>query len=188
VTPRVIGLDLSLTATGFAAPEYVEVVKTTTRGMLRLAALRMAIVNASADASIVVIEGYSMGTMRQPSQAHGIGELGGVVKLGLWEAEIPYVDVAPASLKKFATDRGNATKLAMGLAAQRAGYDGPEDDNAIDAWWLRQMGLYAFDVPKVPVTAYRTEAMAKVAWPAVPVVPVSLDFDAPPAITDTAAL
>jgi hypothetical protein len=67
-------------------------------------------------------------------------------------------------LKKFATGVGNAKKDAMLVGAVRAGYAG-QDNNEADAFWLRQMGLYHLGAAEVPLTAYRTEAVQKVAWP-----------------------
>lgn len=166
---RIVGLDLSLRATGYADENGAIVVSTKLRGMERLASLRTILTRYPAD--LVILEDYAFS--RADAHAHALGELGGVVKLALHEAGVPTVLVGPSALKKWLTGKGNANKLAMGMAAQRAGYDGPEDDNAVDAWALRQMGLYAvvgYDVRvaaglSVPPTAYRDEAVAKVTWP-----------------------
>lgn len=41
-------------------------------------------------------------------------------------------------------------------------------DNAVDAWHLMQLGLYANRDPSsaLPATAYRDEAVSKIEWPA----------------------
>lgn len=137
--------------------------------MRRLADIRDHVLGLCLDRAepvVVVVEGYAMGTGRQAG-TYSVGELGGVVRLALHEAEVPYVDVAPATLKKFGAGKGNANKSAMGLAAARCGYDGPGDDNAIDAWWLRELGVYANtdEAHRRFGYAYRDEAVAKIDWP-----------------------
>ncbi len=77
----------------------------------------------------------------------------------------PVVTVSPATLKKFATGKGNATKTQMVAAAIRCGWDGDGQDDACDAWWLYQMGVYLHEPEIVRPTAYRAEAVASVAWP-----------------------
>jgi crossover junction endodeoxyribonuclease RuvC len=147
---NIIGLDLSLARTGVATASGTGVLRVAASGMHRLAALRNEILDicGTSDASLtdradlVVIEGYSMGTARQQSHAHALGELGGVVRLALFEEGIPFVDVAPAALKKYATGKGNANKgQVLEAASKRSGLDFAGDDNRADAWWLRQMGL-----------------------------------------------
>jgi hypothetical protein len=176
VTPRVVGLDLSLRATGIADGTTPFLLTSKLRGVERLVELRVRVLQRcvdiyphTANADLVVIEGYSFNS--RVGGEH-LGELGGVVHVALYEAGIPFVEVPPAALKKFATDKGNANKLAMGIAASKAGYVGPDDDNCIDAWWLRQMGLYALGFADVADerlvalhTAYRDEAVSKVTWP-----------------------
>ena len=63
-----------------------------------------------------------------------------MIRLALIESEVPYVTIAPATLKKYATGKGNATKADMRMAwFQRTGED-VRDDDAVDALWLRQIG------------------------------------------------
>jgi Holliday junction resolvasome RuvABC endonuclease subunit len=163
---RIVGLDLSLSATGVAS-DAVAVYSSKLRGPARLAAMRDAILRVcDKPDTVVVVEGYAMGTGRQAG-SYAIGELGGVVRLALHEAGVPYVEVPPAALKKFATSKGNANKIAMATAAAKHGYDGPDDDNAIDAWWLRNLGAYAEDLSiDAARTSYRDDVVAKVDWPA----------------------
>lgn len=159
---NVVGLDLSLTATGVAHDRGKGIITTRARGMERLARIRDDVITCCLGADLVVIEDYAFS--RGESHSHALGELGGVVRLALWEAAVTYVDVKATNLKKFATDKGNAPKDAVLVAAVRAGYEG-DDNNEADAWWLRQMGLYHLGVPEVPITVYRTTAVNVVAWP-----------------------
>lgn len=163
MTPRVLGLDLSLTATGIATPDGELVVYSSgLRGPARLAAIRDHILTHTDHIDLVVIEGYAFG---RPNNAAALGELGGVIRTALHEHHIPYVDVPPASVKKYATGRGNATKPDMRMALfQRAGID-ERDDNAVDAWWLQAMGLDHLGHPPVPMPATHRAALTKVTWP-----------------------
>lgn len=167
--PSVLGLDLSLTATGVAWPNGASSIMAPPKkmtGVERLAWFRYVIGESLENPrpDLVVVEGYSFGT---PNNAHHAGELGGVVQLALYDANVAYVLIAPGSLKKFATGKGNANKDAMLVAAVRAGYQG-NDNNEADAWWLRQMGLYHCREADVARTAYRDESVVKVTWPASP--------------------
>ena len=161
----VVGLDLSLTATGGAddlgqpftlAPRL--------RGCERLSWIRDNVLTYLTPApDLVVIEGYSFSSRN--SHAHALGELGGVIRLALHEAGIAYVDVPPSSLKKYATGKGNANKGEMLAAAiRRLDYQSASDNEA-DALWLRAMGLDALGCPVVDLPAVNRQALTKVAWP-----------------------
>jgi len=105
---NVVGVDLSLTATGIADANGARTISLRTKGMERLAAIRDVVWIAThvsdlgsgaacnlcapvtlygAHPDLLVIEGYSMGS--HSSHAHELGELGGVVRLKLWEAGLP---------------------------------------------------------------------------------------------------
>lgn len=161
----VIGLDLSLTATGWAVSgEGGGVWKPKMKGVDRLREVEVWVRELCDEVApdLVLIEGYSFNSRVGGER---LGEFGGVVRLTLAVLGCSYVEIPPAVLKKFATGKGNANKDAMLSAAVRAGFPG-DDNNAADAWWLMQMGqMYLADASDVAVTAYRAEAIAKVEWP-----------------------
>lgn len=163
MTPRIVALDLSLTATGLATPSGVYVLKPPKgcTGVHRLAWFRSVIGEETGRADLVIIEQYAFS--RANAHSHEIGELGGVIRLSLHVNQIRFVAVLPNVLKKFATGKGNAGKDDMVGAAARAGCP-VNDNNAVDAWWLYQMALYVYAL-SVLVTKYRTEAVAGVDWP-----------------------
>lgn len=174
--PRVVGLDLSLTATGCAGPAHQIswTIRSKLKGCERLAFIREEVMRLCApverweptwhmDAPLVVLEDYAFS--RAAAHSHQLGELGGVVRLALHEAGVPFVAVVPSSLKKYATGKGNANKGEMLAAAiRRLGYEGA-DDNEADALWLRAMGLDALGAPLVKLPESHRVALGKVAWP-----------------------
>lgn len=162
---RVVGVDLSLTSTGIAfANGETRTIKVPADGMARLSSIRshlMAYVEVFG-ADLVVIEGYSYGS---PNRAAHLGELGGVIRLALYERRVRYVDVPPAVLKKYATGKGNAGKNEMLTeAVRRLGYTGSSDDEA-DALWLRAAALEHYGEPVAAMPQENVKALAKVSWP-----------------------
>lgn len=155
---RVVGLDLSLRSSGVAAgPGQVTTIRPgNVTGMDRLHRIRDRALDHCRDASLVVIEGYSYGSKHR---AHQMGELGGIVRYTLWTNRIPYIDLAPGTLKKLATGKGNSNKYGvMSAAMRRLGYAGT-DDNEADALWLRQAGLHLLGLP-CAVTLPKTHTAA----------------------------
>lgn len=161
---RVVGLDLSLSATGIADVLGVRTLKSRKTGPARLIELRDAVLVSCLAADIVALEGYSMGS--HDAHAHALGELSGVVRVALYEKGITYVDIAPSTNKKFATGKGNANKEAMLLAAARkADALGIEitNNNEADAFWLRAAIYQAIGEPLFPMPALNCSAVAKLA-------------------------
>ena len=157
---NVLGIDPSLTGTGVAHAEGLLTITSKPDDTLTGRRNRLGgIVHQLGDVvlgvkpwrfertpDLVVIEAPSLA---QHSQA------GTLDRNGLWWLivdrllilGIPTVEVAPSTLKKFATGKGNATKPDMRVALyQRAGLDVRDDDQA-DAWWLRQVGLHLVGDP-----------------------------------------
>lgn len=156
----VVGLDLSMTGTGIA---WWDGTTTTlhpkTKGDDRLVEITdhlMAIV-----ADLVVIEDLPLS-----ARSAGItGMVHGAVRAMLKRCGIPYATVPPATLKKYATGRGNADKPAMAVAAyKRLGLEGV-DDNRVDAAWLRAAGLDYLGQPLCALPASQRAALDKVDWP-----------------------
>lgn len=172
---KVVGLDLSLTATGVASVDTAAVLAGITRphhyatlsvrqtGLERLHLLRQAIEDATSGADIVAIEGYSFGSKN--SQAHALGELGGIVKLELWSANQPFVVIPPANVKRFACGKGNAKKEEVFAAAiRRLSYKGDSPDEA-DALWLAAMTLHHYGAPLAEMPQAHLDGLKKIEWP-----------------------
>ena len=157
---RVMGVDPSLTATGVAyADGSSETLSWQGTGVTRLKAANHWAHFVHVDAELVVIEGYAFAARH--SQAHALGELGGVLRLGFLESGVDVLEVPPATLKKFATGKGNASKADVLVSAvKRLDYGGSSHDEA-DALWLREIGLSLADQSTVDLPASHLAALDK---------------------------
>lgn len=176
---NVAGMDLSLTATGVATAQSTSTIKPKTKGVARLVEIRRRVLElVSADLVhdwscsdcagdlLVVLEGYSMGGQRgSAGVGQMLGELGGVVRVALHDAGIAFVEIPPSTLKKFATGKGNANKVEMGVAASKRFDVEFRDDNACDAWWLRAAGLEHIGTPLFELPTGQRSALSVVEWP-----------------------
>lgn len=171
----VLGLDLSLTSTGFAVHGLDDAWHIGTfqpkdiTGAERLHWLREEIrrlANLDARPRLAVLEGYSFASV---SQAHKIGELGGVVRELLYRMDVPYAIAPPASLKKYATGSGTADKFDMIEAARvRAGITfsrGRAREDECDAFWLACAGWDWIGRPLVELPKANRAALAGIDWP-----------------------
>lgn len=152
---KVVGLDLSITATGLCHPNgTTRTVKTRDKDKdVRLQIIRNAALEDAFMCDLAMIEEW-VGSFA----AAVMGMVHGTVRTTLMDHGVPYVLVPPSTLKKFATGNGKSDKSGMAVAAfKRAGAEFA-DDNQCDAWWLRVAGLYLlgeppFGLPKVQVDA-----------------------------------
>lgn len=169
-----IGLDLSLTSTGIAFGDETAVIDAKNlTGVERLVHLRNRIsdaigrrATATGRSPLVVVEGYSFGSRN--SHAHALGELGGIVRVDLWEAGITYVEVPPTVRAKFATGRGNAGKSeVVSAVSARTGivWEGPGNEDRCDAWVLQEIGHAHLGTPRHDWPAAHLAALAKIIWP-----------------------
>ena len=175
----VIGIDPSLTSTGIArvdtddrlAPETWTITSTGHKGDTlaqrcdRLTTIADQI--ALYDCDLVVIEAPSLGQARQggPLDRNGLWWL--IVSSLAKFDRFPVVAVPPASLKRYATGKGNATKEAMVAAAARRlpHVDTGDQADRVDALWLAAMGADAFGCPLVDLPITHRAALDGVQWP-----------------------
>lgn len=164
VAPVVVGLDLSLTATGVAHVDGSTETyrpandKSSNAGLDRICEIRTAVtaVTSDLDLELVVLEGLAF-------DAHDTNrwqaQLTGIVRASLFDRGIPFMVVSPGSLKKYATGNGSAGKPEVLNAAQkRLGYDGYLHDEA-DALWLRAIGWALLEVPVVDLPQTHRDAL-----------------------------
>ena len=82
-------------------------------------------------------EGYSFDSV---NRSFSLGELGGVVQLVLFDAEIPYHVIPPSTLKHFVTGHGDAKKEKMLRSTrEKWGVDFGDEDDICDAHGLARL-------------------------------------------------
>lgn len=158
---RVVGLDLSLTATGASylsgEPDSFTltdstILKSPKRGVYRLSDLLdslLTFLDYHDKPDLVMLEGYSMGSR---GRVFDLAEWGGIVRLYLSKLEIPTAIVPPKSLKLFTCENGNAQKPDMLKQANRLlslqdryYLNHPiKNDNLADAVALAYMGIHYY--------------------------------------------
>lgn len=167
LAPVVVGIDLALNATGIAHADgttetYVpNADKQTNAGLDRMCEIRRHITWATdiLDLELVVIEALAF-------DAHDykrwLAQLTGIIRASLYDRDVPFIVVTPATLKKYATGTGNAGKAqVLSNARERLGYQGYSHDEA-DALWLRAIGWAVLDVPAVDVPKLNQQALVAV--------------------------
>ena len=143
----IIGIDPSLTSTGICITDergkvlLNQAIGSKLSGVKRLLDFKnqlMVFMNIyPLSKKMVFIESYSFGSV---GKRESIAELGGTIRLTLFEQNIEFVDVPPTVLKKYVTGKGNADKIAMGVALQKQfGLEYPTSDQT-DAFLLCELG------------------------------------------------
>ena len=169
----IVGLDLSLASTGIARigeKTWADrIVPKTLTGHKRMAHILARVEELVSDAGLVVVEGPSFGSGANARQSghHERGGLWWLITHHLWLADKPVAVVPPATLKRYATGKGNATKDAVLAAAIRRYRDVDFDGNdQADALILAAMGADHLGQPIATVPALQRGALTAVTWPA----------------------
>ncbi|MEU4367534.1 hypothetical protein [Micromonospora chersina] len=153
-----------MTGTGIARCDGTTYTVTPKRdGDARLIEIRSEIARAIDGRAIdlVVIEDL-------PTNAKSAGITGmvhGTVRTWLRDHQVPYALATPASVKKYATGKGNCGKPEMAVAAYKRGQREFPDDNQCDAWWLRAAGLDHLGAPVATMPATQRAALTAIKWP-----------------------
>jgi crossover junction endodeoxyribonuclease RuvC len=142
-SPRVLGLDLSLTATGWCAGSPLiewgihDMKKLT--GMERLAAIQTAVQEQARIADLIVLEDFAFGAKGQAVfESAGLGYL---IRYWLWKNGHRFILVTPTQLKKFACGRGNVNKEIVIREVFRRWGHVVDDNNQADAIVLAYIGM-----------------------------------------------
>jgi crossover junction endodeoxyribonuclease RuvC len=170
-----IGIDPSLTATAIVAIDsaggFVNamICKTGTTGPERLVRIRKQAENFIGryedQTALIGIEHYAMGAKWG---REALGELGGVLRVMMYENGQQYIEIAPMQLKQFATGKGTAQKDHVLMAAYKKwGLEFKTNDEA-DAFIAAQVAR-AIDLVKrgeeVKLTAYEATVVDKIINP-----------------------
>lgn len=162
-----LGIDPSLTSTGLSMSGQTMSIRRNSSGPQRLIEIRdqiMYIVRHNA-IDCISIEHYSYASRN--SQAHSIGELGGVLRVALYEAGVPTVEIPPTCRAKFATGKGNAGKPEVVSAiSARTGivWNGGDGADRCDAWVLEEMLRYKLGQSAIDWPKSHADALEKVDW------------------------
>lgn len=165
---RLMGLDLSLTSTGVSIDGVTSVIRPKTRGAERLSDVTKSVLHLCLEKQItcVLIEGYSFAS--RSGQAFSIGELGGCIRMALFENSIPVVEIPPTCRAKFATGRGNASKgEVISAISAKTGiiFSGASGNDECDAWVLERMGMVRLGIDSYwGWTKEQVSALDKVDW------------------------
>ena len=171
-TPRVLGLDLSITAPGICLPDgTTQTIKTNPKDCdKRLNAIVSAIglaLGACDDygyaCDLVVIEEAPPGLKGPAIKA--IHMVHGAVRLFLNDFGLPYIVINPTTLKRYATGKSGADKTAMAMAAYKRANAEFADDNQCDAAWLRWAGLDLLGHAELPMPADQRAALDAIVLP-----------------------
>lgn len=171
MTLRVMGLDLSISATGVCLPDgSVMTIKCKPEwGDTRLTLIRDVVRRHCPGVDLAVIEDK----IHSSFSAAVLGMVQGAVRTELMDQGVPYALVPVKTLKKFATGNGNADKDLMMLSAKRRAALIFKDDNQCDAWWAREAGLdhYGLMVNVKDPTEALSALLDVVDWPLMDPVP-----------------
>lgn len=168
----IAGLDLSTKRIGYASPSG-PLFSVSSRAGAADPVRRLHELNRELEATIktfpprprlIVLEDYLLQTPGRKALLR-LGEIGGVVRLRLFELEIPFVLVRQEQLKRYATGNGGAKKPAMIEAALELGAPIVNDDEA-DAFLLRHLGRAAFGLEALELD-HRREIVSAIEWPAI---------------------
>jgi Holliday junction resolvasome RuvABC endonuclease subunit len=152
--PRVIGLDLSIAASGYAETigneirtttidtdpkHYSPAPRDTWRRLATVGVCVASYIGTGPPPALIVIEGPSYGS--KSNTAHQLAGLWWLIYDALTRASHPLAVITPGELKKYATGKGTADKTAMAVALHRRAGLELGDDNRVDAWWLAAAAL-----------------------------------------------
>lgn len=168
---RALALDLSATTWGWAAhtgepSPMVGQVELDGNGVRRMAQARdmVRVLLDRFQPEVVVVEGYSFGSKGQAVVT--LGEVGGVVRLELFDRAVAWTELSPSTRMKLATGKGQASKEAvLAEAIRRLGYQGSSLDEA-DALWLLEAVRQAYALPgAVKLPRAHMDALDRITWP-----------------------
>ena len=176
-TAPLVGVDLSLAATGIARWDGAHLTTTTVgskgkrgdnynaRGV-RLVDLRSRILLEIPDRALVVIEGPAYSAGADPSYFDRAG-LWWLLVTALQSRRHDVAVVTTSGLKKYATGKGNSGKdEVLAAVVKRFPMVDVTDNNVADAVTLAAMALDFYGTPLVEMPAGHRVALDAVEWPA----------------------
>lgn len=173
---KTIGIDLSLTGTGICILENEKIVDTKlikskkegdtpTDEIIRMYSIveevveEFLIYNSKEEISVdlVLLEGISY-MSKNTTALSQLSGLSYMVRSELFRNDIPFVIVAPSSLKKFITGKGNSPKDIIMMEIYKGWGETITDNNKADAFGLAMIGQYLLN-PKIKMEQYQKEVI-----------------------------
>lgn len=170
---HVIGLDLSLTTTGIAGRDWTRLLKPPATIAAAGGLTRLRWITEAVRDHIATVPAGTLVAVEGPSYGSAAGQQGHHERAGLWWMVYDAVDrdhwpiavIPPASLKRYATGKGNASKDAVLLAAAKRFPWFGGDNNQADALWLAAMAADHLGHPIATMPATHRAALDGVTWP-----------------------
>jgi crossover junction endodeoxyribonuclease RuvC len=169
--PVYVGLDLSLTSTGFCRRQdiktTIETVKTVPKNFKndldRLIHIRDTLMSKiPANVKMICVEDFFVPhSAMQMGSAISLAMLGTTIRMALHERKLPFVIISPSQLKKFVTGKGVGDKsMILKEVYKRWGIEAG-DDNQADATVLCYLAQalvegYTDETPKFQTEVIRT--------------------------------
>ena len=169
--PCFVGLDLSLTGTGFCLKMgnsiTIETVSTKPKdfdnNLDRLIHIRDTLLSKipMSVKMICVEDFFTPSNSMQIGSAIKLAMLGTVIRIALYEKGLPFVIIAPSQLKKFVTGKGSGDKSMILREVYKRWGINALDDNQADAVVLAYtaealVGTFTDDTPKFQVDVVKT--------------------------------
>ena len=166
-----IGLDLSLTATGFCRKDgdelQISTVKTTPKtaphDLARIQHIRDKLMDMIPDGTAMVcVEDFFVPHVKaQIGAAKSLIMLGTAVRIALLERGIPFYVISPGQLKKYVSGKGNGPKgIVIREVYKRWGVEA-KDDNQADACVLSYIAE-SISTPEQELHKYQQDVMKKI--------------------------
>jgi len=180
IVPSFVGLDLSLTGTGFCVKRGAELqmvtIKTTPKtaanDLARLQYIRDTLMEMIPDSTMMIcVEDFFVPhNPMQMNSAKGLIMVGTVTRIAMLERGLPFLVVADTQLKKYATGKGNGPKGIVIREIYKKWGINAADDNQADACVLAHMAeaIYCHLSPDVSMVSsvelhkYQVEMVEKV--------------------------
>ena len=171
IVPAYVGLDLSLTGTGFCNKRgnelQMKTIKTKPKDfdndLTRLCHIRAEVMQSiPADTCMVAVEDFFIPhRSSQINAAKGLIMLGTLIRVAMLEKGLSFWIISPNQLKKYATGKGNGPKgIVIREIYKRWGVDA-KDDNQADACVLAHMAE-ALHRQDLELHKYQQETINKV--------------------------
>lgn len=168
-TPRVMGIDASLTSTGICFRDdagtfaYRLLQCGDLRGSYRLSYLRrkLQVLLEQHTPDLVVLEEYAVNRKMGANNVLGLAEWGGIIRMIVWEMQIDLLLVRPSSMKMVIAGKGNAKKPEVAKAIHQNFGTLIRQNDVADACGLMLTGEVKLRSPHIPASFLQAARIGK---------------------------